>query len=408
MPEDIDLGNGLMLRQLPEGSYTYPKSIPTEETALDTDPFARAAARIRQGVKGRQRLPIDEPTPYKAPNYVMEPDLLEAQQGAHLPTGIAYNDAGIPFNLKTGTELPTVPRPNVLPIAKTPEGLTFAMPKAMDIFGNIMGGVAGAPVKGAEVLLGSGPVRKVAGEVASGPFFSALERAVNTAKVGKADAQQWLGYLKNQPGVKSEELSTVLGGMEGQLTKQRVQELVKQNKVSLGEVIKGKTADVRKKELEQIGEENRTLQQQNEYEDILEGNWTGEPSVNNTATKFSEYQLPGGEPGSYKEMLLTLPESKGPFGNAAYDAANNYKFELHKKYGDGIRNKASKEELAKLDDLETRGELKNPDFRSSHWDEPNIIAHIRHNDRMLGGATPEQLSAIEQKLATALGTDIKS
>lgn len=142
---------------------TAEQPLPSEPTEFDNDPFVRAAERLR---RRHQQFPIyGPPAPEKPPSYLIEPDLLEAQQGQHLPTNMAYNEAGIPFNLKTGEEIPTIRRPNILPVASTPEGLTFAMPKAMDIFGNLMGGVVGAPVKGAEVLLGSGPVRKVVSAV---------------------------------------------------------------------------------------------------------------------------------------------------------------------------------------------------------------------------------------------------
>ena len=38
------------------------------------------------------------------------------------------------------------------------------------------------------------------------PFFSALTRAVETSKTGKASGEQWLATRRNTPGVKSEEL----------------------------------------------------------------------------------------------------------------------------------------------------------------------------------------------------------
>lgn len=409
MPEDIDLGNGLMLRRLPEGSYTYPKTIPTEETPFDSDPFARAALRMRQGVKGRQQLPVDEPTPYKAPSYVMEPDLLEAQQGAHLPTGIAYNDAGIPFNKATGVELPTVARPNVLPIARTPDGLTLAIPKALDIFGNMMGGVAGAPVKGAEVLLGSGPVRKVVEEaVSSGPFFSALERAVDNSKVGKASADQWLGYLKNQPGVKQEELSTVLGGIEGQLTKQHVQKLVKQNKVELGEKVLGQGTQYKLENDNGVYKIINTetgnikyagLTSQKEAEALLNaenGRFEGN-------TKYHSYQLSGGE--NYKETLLTLPDKVKAI-EKEFDAVigDGVPWGKGKLYSDEIKRGLINEDLGIADLPEAvqssaknflDAHKNNNNFKSSHWDEPNIIAHIRHNDRMVDGKKTLHLEEIQ-------------
>ena len=61
--------------------------------------------------------------------------------------------------------------------------------------------------------------------------------------------------------------------------------------------------------------------------------------------KFGAYQLPGGQ--NYRELLLTYPGS---------DAATREQAEFFPKTGDKL-------------------------FRSSHFDQPNILAHIRFNDR---------------------------
>ena len=67
-------------------------------------------------------------------------------------------------------------------------------------------------------------------------FYSGLQSAVTNAKIEKADANQWLGYLRNQPGVKAEELGYVLKDLpEGQITKGQLEDIVKQNKVQLNE-----------------------------------------------------------------------------------------------------------------------------------------------------------------------------
>lgn len=81
-------------------------------------------------------------------------------------------------------------------------------------------------------------------EKQTGPFYSALERTVENAKISKASPEQWLGYLKNQPGVKQEELAYVLGNLpEGPISKEALAGLVKQNKVELKEVVKGALSD---------------------------------------------------------------------------------------------------------------------------------------------------------------------
>ena len=55
---------------------------------------------------------------------------------------------------------------------------------------------------------------------ANRPFYSAVENAVSAAKQPKADIQQWLSFLKNQPGVKQEELAHLgLDKLSGSITK---------------------------------------------------------------------------------------------------------------------------------------------------------------------------------------------
>jgi len=265
------------------------------DEAFLNDPFARAAERMRKATF-RPSLPIEG---MEKP-YVMDQDLLQAQQGtASLPPGVALNDAGIPFNIQTGEEVPTVRRPSVLPIARTPDGLTFAMPKMLDAFGNIMGnvgGVAKVAAKPGEMVLGSGlvkPTVETAKAVESGPFFSGLERAVEGAKVGKADASTWIGYLKNQPGVKAEELSYVLKDLpEGPITKEALADIVKGNKVSLDEVVKGGRTtlnELERKELLELADlgKNRTEQQELKYNSLRKIEYGGQPQ-----TKYHDYQLP--------------------------------------------------------------------------------------------------------------------
>ena len=41
------------------------------------------------------------------------------------------------------------------------------------------------------------------------PFYSAVEQAVQGAKQNAAPGQQWAGFLRNQPGVKPEEVEAL-------------------------------------------------------------------------------------------------------------------------------------------------------------------------------------------------------
>ena len=71
-------------------------------------------------------------------------------------------------------------------------------------------------------------------------FYSNVENAVKASKQNVADKNQWLSYLKNQPGVKPEELEWTIGNLpEGKITKQQLEQHIAENKVQLGEVWKG-------------------------------------------------------------------------------------------------------------------------------------------------------------------------
>ena len=89
--------------------------------------------------------------------------------------------------------------------------------------------------------------------------------------------------------------------------------------------------------------------------------------------------LPGGT--NYREVLLTLPEAL-----IEETAFRKYQSELRSKYGsdEAILSHGSKEENAKLDALgEVIGDAhrKATPYTSQHWDQPNVLAHVRVNDR---------------------------
>lgn len=102
--------------------------------------------------------------------YPMEQSLQQTQEGQlDQPAGIRYNDAGIPFDVKTGEELPVTERPAILPIAKDAAGNYIpAMPKALDIISNMMPGIVApaVPIQAGEMALGAGAKMAKAAEAA--------------------------------------------------------------------------------------------------------------------------------------------------------------------------------------------------------------------------------------------------
>jgi hypothetical protein len=97
-------------------------------------------------------------------------------------------------------------------------------------------------------------------------------------------------------------------------------------------------------------------------------------------TQFDKYTLAGGE--NYREILLTLPQKPKSlpegFNVDAYSVNGVTKYGVYdangKRYGSG----ATKEEaLQRFSDLH-----QDKPYQSSHFKEPNILAHMRVNDRI--------------------------
>lgn len=83
-----------------------------------------------------------------------------------------------------------------------------------------------------------------------------------------------------------------------------------------------------------------------------------------TGTKFSSYQLPGGK--NYKEILIKAPETVASrVGGKGYDENGMYA----------------------------------EDFKSSHWDEPNVLAHLRLNERTYKGKKVDFMEELQSDWA---------
>ena len=107
--------------------------------------------------------------------------------------------------------------------------------------------------------------------------------------------------------------------------------------------------------------------------------------------KFQQYSLPGGE--NYREVLLHLPggeETRRARLNALTDQSNAL------LNGRSV-SQLTPEERAKWDELERRHNTvadRDDEYKSSHWDEPNVLAHIRMSDRK--GPNGEKVLHVEE------------
>lgn len=248
------------------------------------------------------------------------------------------------------------------------------------------------------------------------PFYSSVERVVRLSLPEKSSAEQAMNTIKNAPGVKQEEiewlgLDEFLKGTQ-RVEKQELLDFIRSNQVQIKEVQKGQIVndrarqqailtttnkrDVASAKLAQKGikieqdvggmpgdvlvgdletgkiididegtpkEVIELVDQFSDAEkelDDLESGSPGRPGV-----KFSNYQIPGGE--NYREVLLTIPSEFETLRNKLTD-----RYGLQR--GAGLEGKLTDAEFKKLMSL-------NEGFRSSHWDEPNVLAHFRLNER---------------------------
>lgn len=188
-------------------------------------------------------------------------------------------------------------------------------------------------------------------------FYSQAERVIEEKMPSRASAEQIRGILSPANGVKQEEIDWI--GIDGLFaenanpSKQEVLDYIRANNADVREVMKGgSTAEDVEYFIDQ-GYSRETAEQ------MAQGPSAMEP------TTFSQYTLPGGE--NYRELLLTIPER---------DSVTKTSEKVPRGWGDTEGG-----EIA----YRTHGDT-GADFRSSHWAEPNVLAHVRFDDRD-GGKT---------------------
>ena len=175
-------------------------------------------------------------------------------------------------------------------------------------------------------------------------MYSELARKID-AGPGQAMPDQWRGYIRGltTKGVKPDEIEW--SGVEdfislkgGKVSKQEVADYLKQGGVKVEETVLGET-----------GEDD---------------------------TKYGDYTLPGVE--NYREVLLTLPVASDKMTSQEINARIQA-LDKAMDYADGKEwDEMQAERLA----LKQRWQdSKQYEFRSNHWDQPNVLAHIRLNDR---------------------------
>ena len=254
-------------------------------------------------------------------------------------------------------------------------------------------------------------IRKSADRTPLG-FYSALARSIEGAPIKSAPAGAWKTAIKgllNKGAIKQDELEW--SGLEdwmdlrqGKISKERVTEYLKQGGVQVDETVLGESNP--HQEFDNINEARKFLmdfhsQPRTEFDEDYEG-WSDSEIIDSandlfreahpdsaTPTKYGQYTLPGGT--NYREVLLTLPVRLGVDDPQPLkiERRDDGAYVLSDKYGpvktvatmseaQAYRERRSADDMAvMLRKRERDGKL----YRSSHWYQPNVLAHIRVNDR---------------------------
>lgn len=275
-------------------------------------------------------------------------------------------------------------------------------------------------------------------------FRSAVERTAEEKLPNRGTPQQMLATLEKTPGVKREELQWlgVHQFLQGKpsVTKQELLDHIRANSVKLNEVVKGEGRPSTEKptwvgydqhghsverfdsqeeadkwhesninelaehwlddmsvveedgkyivrdsqriesepfDTEEEAEDHRQeLAEELAKDNIQSGIREGAPRVTDEGeedqTKFSQYKTPGGT--DYKERLLTLP------GKAAeWKSAEDLSSEWYQKPFHALSD-SQRDDIEREIRVQTHNEATRKEFRSSHWDEPNPLAHTREQD----------------------------
>jgi hypothetical protein len=247
----------------------------------------------------------------------------------------------------------------------------------------------------------------VSREVGPG-FYSQLRNVVDDPRVQSSQrGGDWLNYLSDpKRGVKASELEWTglkeyLAGRSGEkVTKKEVQEYLNQNEVRVEEVTKGgadelaNADDIAQQEFG-VNYDELTTPEQGIVRDRVYG---GVRAPSGGPTKFSQWQEPGGS--SYRELLLTLGDKKPIPTPGRYEARELPSppaarpgiwrvFDTQEDRFSGWVTDQQYEAAARAKELNDAGVGELPELRkkersftAGHYSEPNVLAHVRFNDRV--------------------------
>jgi hypothetical protein len=248
-------------------------------------------------------------------------------------------------------------------------------------------------------------------------FYSPTEAAALNLQRKSGSGQAFLNDIMKGENVKSDEISAM--GLDTFLkdkknvTADEVRDYIAQNKIQLGETQYGgqikedpvgianrkEVFDKYEPQIQELykkinstsvlPEQNRLMNQLNDLQLRRDAEADDVYTIpENKETKFQNYALPGGE--NYREIVLTLPSETKARASTPEEALKLWKEDARAgKRGMWTEDEIkaiTKDDIADILHEEYLNPRPKPDqYRSSHWDEPNPLAHLRVSDRVTDG-----------------------
>lgn len=223
----------------------------------------------------------------------------------------------------------------------------------------------------------------------AGGFYSAAQKAIDKMP-NKMETDAFIKYLKNN-GVKDDEItwSGITKAIEGKetITKDEIMGVFG-NPVMESKVLSGVPSDeeiLKSKEWfgieDNVWEKITQAEKQSYYDEMMQNRKNKVPNQ----AKYEGYSIKDvGE--NYREELMTLPsENKLKLAelNKQYDELDN-KIKIT-EYGSDEYNLLKAQRSAINDEIQAIPYNSNGLYKSSHWDEPNVLLHTRKQDTLIDG-----------------------
>jgi hypothetical protein len=221
------------------------------------------------------------------------------------------------------------------------------------------------------------------------PFYSAVDEAMSNLKRPKGTGIEFLTEVLKQPGVKKAEIADrkleEAFKAKGKMTKEEAQNILARNPPpKLQERVLEDISDTQRQE---IIDDNMMRYGYDLYDDVpRERMRQWENEIEGDAVKYGDYQTPGGE--NYREILLKLPQESEKIAKA------DKKLKLFETAyeRDPTQQNYAQMKMAELE-LDVAKKT-STNYKSQHWDDPNVLAHIRVQDRK--GANGEKILHVEE------------